>query len=99
MTDSIVKDENGNSYPDLATFDINRFIVNSRPIERKLSYNDCLRYFDVSNAFYGEYDFYDDISLWLNDILYITDTDTNFEKITKFYTKQDIDAWFIKELP
>ena len=99
MKESEVTDGAGKKYPDLATFDINNFIVNTKAIEHKLNYNDCLRFFDLTKSFYGEYDFYDDVTMWLNDILYMPDTDTNFEKTIKLYAKPDIDNWFIKEIP
>lgn len=100
MKDSdTVTDENGQKYPDLTTLGINNFIVNNKPIDHQLNYNDCLRFFDLTNSLYGSYDFYDDVTLWLNDIEYISDTDTNFEKYIKLFTKTDLDAWFIQELP
>ena len=98
MKNSIVTDDNGNFYPDLATFPINDIIITKKPIEHSLTYNDCLRFFDLSQSYYGQFDFYEDIVLWLNDIEYISDEENNFEVILKLYTKQDIDAWYIKNL-
>lgn len=98
MLDSEVTDTYGSNYPDLTTFGINNFSVTTRGTDRKLSYNDCLRFFDVTKEVYGVYNFYDDITLWLNDIEYISDTDTNFERDIKLYSKEDINTWFLKEL-
>ena len=99
MSDSEVTDENGNKYPDLFTFGINKFVVNTKPIDHQLNYNDCLRFFDLTNSLYGSFDFYDDITTWLNDIEYIADEENNFQKYIKLFSKTDIDSWFINEIP
>ncbi len=98
MKDSIVTDSYGNCYPDIATFPINKFVANTKPIEYKLNYKDTQRFFDTTYEFYSSFDFYDDIILWLNNIEYISDSDTNFEKIIKMYGKNDIDEWYIASI-
>lgn len=95
MKESIVTDENGNPYPDIATFPLQSFIATSKPLEVKLSYVDTQRFFDLTYRFYESFDFYDDITLWLNDIDYISDSEENFEKIIKIYSKIDIDNWYL----
>ena len=95
MKASEVTDEYGNLYPDLATFPINEIDITTRPVARQLTENDCLRFFDLIYTYYSVFTLYDDLTLWLNDILYISDTDTNFNKNIKLYTKQDIDSWFL----
>ena len=95
MKESIVTDNNGNPYPDLATFPLDSFISTSKPIDVKLTYKDTQRFFDLTYDFYDSFDFYDDITLWLNDITYISDSDANYQKIIKIYSKIDIDNWYL----
>lgn len=94
MQDSQTTDELGNSFPDLATFPIEKFINNLKPAFYTLSYNDTQRFFDLINGVYQNFDFYDDITLWLNDIDYISKTSENFDKKISFYKKSDLDQFF-----
>ena len=51
--------------------------------------------------YYDEFDFYDDINLWLNNITEIYDEDENFGKTINLYGKTDLDKWyreFLKEM-
>jgi hypothetical protein len=111
MTESEYKDPNGNVYPDLATFPINSFKPTTRAIDYQLSEYDILYFYKLIYDFYGDFNFYDDITLWLNDIPYISDTRDvsdynyneidyrgNFGKYIKFYTKQDIDKWYLNSI-
>lgn len=93
-----VFDSNGNAYPDLATFPLESLIINTKPLEYKLNENDTLRFFDLIYQFYDSFDFYDDIILWLNDIDYIFDTEKYFESKIKFFSKKDLDAWYLNSL-
>jgi hypothetical protein len=97
MRDSpIATDTYGNFYADLTTFPINYFSVSAKPTTAQLSENDCLRFCDYIKKVYGQYEFYDDILLWLNDVEYITDTEANFEKYLKNYSMSDISVWYRK---
>lgn len=95
---SEVTDSNGNNYADLATFPIEDFTPTTKPIEYKLTYNDTERFFDIIYTFYNEFEFYDDIILWLNDIIHISDSDENFQKIIRMYSKSDVDRWYRDKL-
>lgn len=97
MDSSEVTDENGNNYPDLATFPLNQLRLTERPTDYKLAQNDLYRFFDLCYDYYGSFDFYDYLTLWLNDITDISNED-NFEKSIKFYGKNDIDNWYIENL-
>lgn len=94
MAESVVKDYNGNSYPDLATFPIEDFKVNTKPAVYTLTWADTERFFDLTYEWYGSFDFYDDVILWLNDIRHISDSEENFEKKINMFSKQDIDNWY-----
>lgn len=97
MNASIVTDENGDFYPDLATFPLNQLRISERPTDYKLTQNDLYRFFDLCYDYYGSFDLYDYLTLWLNDITDISNED-NFEKSIKFYGKNDIDKWYIENL-
>lgn len=94
MKDGVYIDEFGNNYPDLATFPIETFTNEIKPIVRELTYNDTQRFFDLSYAFYKDFDFYDDFTLWINNIDQISDSDNTFGKKILLYDKNDIDIWF-----
>jgi len=98
MFSSSVTDSLGNPYPDLTSFPVNEFVIKTRAVNRQLSYNDCLRFFDTTYTVYDSFNAYDDIILWLNDIEQVTDVDENFEKNIKFYTKTDIDSWYLANI-
>jgi len=111
MSESNITDNFGNKYPDLATFKINDFVPKSRGIDYQLTEYDCLQFFNLIYEFYSGFNFYDDITLWLNEIEWISDTrhvddrdntlldrGGNFERYIKFYNKQDIDAWSLNSI-
>lgn len=98
MKDSSQSDEFGNKYPDLTTFPINEFTPQTKAIDYELSSNDCYRFFDLINSYYGSFDFYDDITLWLNDIEYISKEEDNFEKYIRLFQKKDLDRWFLSNV-
>ena len=97
MNASIVTDKNGDFYPDLATFPINQLRINERPTDYKLTQNDLYRFFDLCYEYYDDFNLYDYLTLWLNDITDISD-ENNFEKYIKFYGKNDIDKWYIENI-
>ena len=93
MNESEVTDEYGNNYPDLATFPINEIRITQKPANYKLTHNDLYKFFNLTYEYYNNFDFYDFITLWLNDITEISNPD-NFGKEIKFYGKTDIDNWY-----
>ena len=95
MDSSVVTDGNGNNYPDLATFPLNQLRIHEKPTDYKLTQNDLYRFFDLTYQYYGSFDLYDFLTLWLNDIVDISD-ENNFNKNIKFYSKKDIDDWYIQ---
>lgn len=97
MNASVVTDKNGDFYPDLATFPLNQLRLTERPTDYKLTQNNLYRFFDLCYDYYGSFDLYDYLTLWLNDITEISDED-NFEKNIKFYGKNDIDKWYVENL-
>jgi len=97
MEASCVTDDNGDFYPDLATFPLKQLRITERPTDYKLTQNNLYRFFDLCYEYYNDFDFYDYLTLWLNDITDISDED-NFEKNIKFYGKNDIDDWYVENL-
>ena len=93
MNTSEVTDDDGNFYPDLATFNINYFIPDNKPLKYQLKYNDVYRFDLIINSFYSNFNFYDDITLWLNDIPYLTED--YIESNIKFYIKSDLDSYYL----
>jgi hypothetical protein len=97
MNASVVTDENGDFYPDLATFPLNEMRITERPTDYKLTQNNLYKFFDLCYDYYNSFDLYESLTLWLNDINDISNED-NFEKSIKFYGKNDIDKWYIENL-
>lgn len=97
MDSSVVTDKDGNNYPDLATFPLNQLRMNEKPTEYKLNSNDLYRFFDLCYEYYNGFDLYDYITLWLNDITDISN-DENFERTIRFYSKNDIDNWYLEHM-
>ena len=93
---SEVVDSDGNNYSDVATFEFDKLIFNTKPSSYTLTYNDTQRFFDCVYNLYGEFDFYDDVLLWVNDILDIIDDETYFNKTIKLPSKNDMDEWYLK---
>jgi hypothetical protein len=89
-----VTDDYGSFYPDVATFDFNSFIPTNKPIDYQLTENDIYKFYSLINSFYNEFTFYDDITLWLNDISYISNVNNNLQKKIKLYAKADIDDYY-----
>ena len=94
MRDSEVLDKDGNAYPDLATFPIESFVVNTKPMTHHLTQLNVERFFNLIYDVYNSFDLYDDITLWLNDIEYISDKN-NFGREIKLYSKIDLNNWYI----
>lgn len=97
MEKSVVTDKNGDFYPDLATFPLNRIRITSKPREYQLAYVDIYRFFDLMNVFYNDFNFYDYLTLWLNDITEISD-ENNIGKTIMLYGKSDIDKWYVENM-
>ena len=95
MESSVVTDKDGNNYPDLATFPLNQLRITEKPTDYQLNNNDIYRFFDLCYNYYGSFDLYDYLTLWLNNITEIAD-EKNFGKNIKFYSKNDIDNWYVK---
>lgn len=90
-------DNLGNSYPDLATFEIETFSPIAKPRVYQLSEQNVYRFDLLTDDLYGDYAFYDDFTLWINNIPFI-DTDDNIETTINLYNKQDIDVWFLSQV-
>lgn len=88
-------DSDGNNYPDLATFELDKLVYKTKPSTYTLTYNDTQRFFDCVYNLYGEFDFYDDILLWINDVIGIIDEEKYFNKAIKLPSKNDIDDWYL----
>lgn len=97
MNDSNVTDEYGNNYPDLATFPLNELRLTQKPANYELTECDLYRFFDLSYNYYDKFDFYDYITLWLNDINEIGN-EKNLGKSIKFFGKNDLDKWYAEHL-
>lgn len=93
MDYSCVTDDNGDFYPDLATFPLNKIRITEKPREYNLNYRDVYRFYDLSYEFYNNFDLYDYLTLWLNDITDIGD-ENNIDKKIKLYGKTDLDNWY-----
>ena len=98
MVESSVTDDDGNGYPDLATFPIEDIDITVKPTPYQLTQLDTERFFNLTDKWYGSYDFYDDIILWLNNIRHISDSEENFEKVIDMFSISDIDNWYIKNV-
>ena len=97
MDCSCVTDENGNYYPDLATFPLDRIRVTEKPREYNLVQKDLYRFYDLMYEFYGTFNFYDYLTLWLNDINDISNEE-NFNRQITLYGKNDLDKWYIENM-
>ena len=93
MAASTVTDTYGNYYPDIATFNINSFMPSNKPLKYQLNSTDVYRFDTLINSYYANFDLYDDLTLWLNDIPYLTSG--YIEKNIYFYNKSDLDNWYI----
>jgi hypothetical protein len=89
-----ISDGYGNFYPDIATFSINSFVPTSRPLKYSLNETDVYRFDTLINSYYGNFELYDDLTLWLNDIPYLTSG--YIGSGIKFYNKANIDDWYTK---
>jgi hypothetical protein len=96
MSDAEHKNADGLAFADLASFPIENFTNTLKPAFYTLTYNDTQRFFDLMMTVYGSYDFYDDITLWLNGIEQISDSDTNFGRKIVLYQKTDIDQFYFE---
>ncbi len=89
-------DDNGNNYPDLATYEFDKLIFNTKPSSYALTYNDTQRFFDCVYNIYDDFELYDDVLLWVNDIIDIIDDEKYFGTSIKLPSKNDIDDWYLK---
>ena len=97
MDASEVTDEYGNNYPDLATFPLNELRLTQKPADYKLNYNNIYRFFVLTYEYYEDFNFYDNLTLWLNDITDISE-ESNFQKNILLYPKNDIDNWYASHI-
>lgn len=97
MRPSIVTDSQGNSYPDLATFPIENFSPSVKYRSHALTDSDIYRFDLLTDSAYNDYNLYDDFTLWISDIPFLSD-DNNFEAVIKLYNKSDIDTWYLENL-
>jgi len=97
MRNSEFTDSDGNNYPDLSTFPLETLVINTKPLNYSLTENDCLRFFDLIYKYYGNFDFYDDMILWLSDVEDIT-LESNFERKINLISKKDLDSWYLSSL-
>ena len=97
MDSSVVTDKDGNNYPDLATFPLNQLRIHEKPTDYKLAEKDLYRFFDLAYEYYGSFELYDSLTLWLNDITDVSNEE-NFNKSIKFYGKKDIDDWYVQHM-
>ena len=97
MEDSEETDDVGNFYPDIATFPINNFKPQSKGRPFTMKETDVYRFDIPTYAYYSTFEFYDDITLWLNDIPYLSNDKYVGEEIN-FYQKRDINQFFINNL-
>lgn len=92
-----VFDDRGNPFPDLATFPIENFTPNSKSNTYMLTEQDVYRFDILTDINYGNFDFYDDFTLWINDIEFITD-DANIGRNISLFSKADIDTFYNKNI-
>lgn len=97
MEQSTQTDSFGNNYPDLTTFPINDFIPSEKSRPYRTDENDIYRFDLPIGLYYNNFNLYDDISLWLNDIPYLSDDDYIGTEVL-FYQKADIDKFFVSNL-
>lgn len=90
-------DDDGNAFPDLATFSINEFRATESPFIGGLDEQSTFRFDILTYAYYGTFQFYDLFSLWINDIPHIS-TDDNISKNIMLFSKQDIETFYINNI-
>lgn len=69
---TVYKDSNGNEYPDIFTFPVDKLKFKSKAQKYILNSNDIDRFDILISDYYGIAD-YDDLVLWFNDIDHIAD--------------------------
>lgn len=97
MKNSQQTDNVGNFYPDLTTFPINEFIPENKGRPYTMAESDVYRFDTPILAYYRGVNIYDDLTLWLNDVPYISDDDyLGYDML--FYQKRELDQFFIANL-
>lgn len=84
-------DSDGNSYPDIFTFNINDIQITEAPLKYMLTERDIYRFDILIYNYYGTPD-YDDIVLWYNAIPYIASKAPG--DIIYLPTKKDIETFY-----
>jgi hypothetical protein len=97
MSPGEVTDSNGNYYPDLTSFPINDFVPSVKGRPYNMVSVDPYRIDLKVGAYYGSFDYYDLMTLWLNDIPYLADDDYIGTDLY-FFQKQDLDAFYLDKL-
>ena len=88
-------DENGQYWPDIMTFPINRFQYTIAPREITLTEQNVIRMDLLIFNYYNTSD-YDDIILWLNNIEYKTDLEAGQKFLLP--DKRDIERFYVDNI-
>ncbi len=88
-------DAYGNSYPDVMTFPVNKFIYHEIPLSIKLTKIDIERIDLLSYAYYETSD-YTDILLWLNNIASVHDLEVGQDFIIP--EANDISRFYLENI-
>lgn len=78
MRTSIVKDTDGQNFPDPISFPANRFYTDDNTIKINISKINIISPYKLMAQIYGEAE-YDDILFWLNNVCFIPDLEEGFE--------------------
>lgn len=87
---------NGIAYPDLFSFPVEEFVYIEKPLDYILTEKDVRRFDQLMLSYYASADFYDDIVLWLNDILYLDDD--LIGTTIRLPSKRDLDNFYLRYL-
>jgi hypothetical protein len=96
MQNSSITDDSGNFYPDLCTFRIENFDYKRKPSEEVLKQNFVYRFDILTYELYESFDLYDELLLWLNDILELNNTSIGKKIFAP--DKQDMDDFYLNNI-
>lgn len=86
-------DNLGNPFPNIFTFEIEKFKMNSNPLKYILNSIDIYRFDLLILNYYGS-SYYDDVVLWINNIEHIADVAPGTEILLP--SKKDLDDFYRK---
>lgn len=96
MKNSTITDESGNFYPDLCTFAIENFEYENKPSTEILKQNFVYRFDILTYELYQSFDLYDELLIWLNNIIELNSDSVGKKIIAP--DKRDMDSFYLKNI-